>query len=297
MKMIPDKVLHITENITGWRAERDRHIQRIESILGDYLELREQQVRNPVLDFLFEYYAFRPGLLMRWSPGYYAILEEAAFEDITDLIKLQSSPVGFKIDPETFPAHRVDSLEWIIELLKATQDRPPSFGCFGMHEWAMVYRTENIRHHYIPLRLSPDEINAFVESRPIACTHYDAFRFFTKPARPLNIHQPAKSGRYDLEQPGCLHTNMDLYKWAYKFYPWTPSMLIADTFELAVETRILDMQASPYDLREYGLQPVKIETDEGRLDYKRRQQDIWKRGIPLREKLVKCYEGLLDMLK
>lgn len=295
--MISERFQNRIENETGWRVERDRHIRKIEAILGDYLELREQQVRNPVLDFLFEYYGFRPGLLLRWSPGFEVVLEKTAFEDISDLVKLQPVPGGFKMDPHVFPAHRADSLKWIIELLETTLALPPSFGCFGMHEWAMVYRTKKIRHPYIPLRLSADEIDVFVESRPIACTHYDAFRFFTKPARPLNIHQPAKPGRYDLEQSGCLHTNMDLYKWAYKFYPWTPSRLIADTFEMAVETRILDMQASPYDLREYGLNPVKIETDEGRIEYKKRQQDIWKRAIPLREQLLKCYKGLLSEVK
>ncbi len=293
MDLNPETIQNGTENIEDWHVERDYHIRRIKTILGDYLVWREQQVHNPILDFLFEYYAFRPGLLIRWSPGFGTVLEKAAFDDISDSVKLKIVPDGFKIDPHSFPVHRVDSLNWLIEMLKATLGRPPSFGCFGMHEWAMVYRTETIRHHYIPLRLSPDKINAFVESRPIACTHYDAFRFFTKPARPLNVHQPAKPGRYDLEQPGCLHTNMDLYKWAYKFYPWTPSRLIADAFELAVETRILDMQASPYDLREYGLKPVKIETDEGRIEYKKRQQDIGKRAIPLRERLLECYENLL----
>ena len=52
---------------------------------------------------------------------------------------------------------------------------------------------------------------------------------------------------------------MDLYKWAYKFYPWTPSDLIADAFELAVEIREIDMRASPYDLGVYGFEPITIE--------------------------------------
>ena len=297
MELNPKIASNKTKTMGHWRAERDFHIRRIKAILGDYLVLKEQQVRNPILDFLFEYYAFRPGLLMRWSPGFGIVLEKDAFDDIADLVDIQTVSTGFRIDPHSFPIHRIDSLNWIIKLLNVTRDRPPSFGCFGMHEWAMVYRANKIRHHYIPLRLSTETINAFVESRPIVCTHYDAFRFFTKPARPLNIHQPAKPGRYDLEQSGCLHTNMDLYKWAYKFYPWTPSRLITNTFELAVETRILDMQASPYDLREYGLKPVKIETDQGRIEYKNGQQDIWRRAIPRREELQKCYENLIKEVR
>ena len=147
------------------------------------------------------------------------------------------------------------------------------------------------------MRLSTEEINSIVESRPVTCTHYDAFRFFSKPARPLNIHQPAKSKRIEFEQPGCLHTNMDLYKWAYKFYPWTSSKLIADAFELAVKTRKLDMQASPYDLRPYGFEPVKIETSEGRNEYKKQQQQLWKQSISLREQLLDYYHGLLSEIK
>ena len=205
--MIPGIIQHKANDITGWRSERDRHKKRIESILGNYLELREQQVRNPILDFLFEYYAFRPGLLMRWSPGFDIVLAESAYDDISDLVELQPVQDGFKMDPDSFPDHRMESLKWILELFKITQERPPSFGCFGMHEWAMVYRTGNIRHHYIPLRLSQNEINAFVETRPIACTHYDAFRFFTKPARPLNIHQPGDQDVMTSNSPdACIRT-------------------------------------------------------------------------------------------
>jgi len=40
-------------------------------------------------------------------------------------------------------------------LMRATAARTPHFGCFGMHEWAMVYRLrpEQVRHAAWPLRL------------------------------------------------------------------------------------------------------------------------------------------------
>ena len=60
---------------------------------------------------------------------------------------------------------------------------------------------------------------------------------------------------------------MDLYKWAYKLLPATPSELVADCFELAVAVRELDMRASPYDLAELGYPPVRIETPAGRAEY------------------------------
>ena len=58
-----------------------------------------------------------------------------------------------------------------------------------------------------------------------------------------------------MEQPGCLHAGMDVYKWAFKLTPLVPSDLVADAFDLAREIRVLDMEASPYDLRELGYDP------------------------------------------
>jgi hypothetical protein len=49
---------------------------------------------------------------------------------------------------------------------------------------------------------------------------------------------------------------MDVYKWAFKLSPLVPSDLVADAFDLAREIRLLDMQASPYDLRELGYEAV-----------------------------------------
>lgn len=50
-----------------------------------------------------------------------------------------------------------------------------------------------------------------VEAAPLRCTHYDAFRFFTAPARPRNAVTPTREAAPDLEQGGCLHANMDLH--------------------------------------------------------------------------------------
>ena len=86
---------------------------------------------------------------------------------------------------------------------------------------------------------------------------------------------------------------MDLYKWAYKFYPWTPSDLLADCFLFALEIRELDMQGSPYDVTEFGLEPIPIETPEGRALYQEKQQDLSLRSQPLRKKLHAHYAYLL----
>jgi hypothetical protein len=125
------------------------------------------------------------------------------------------------------------------------------------------------------------------------CTHFDAFRFFTPEARPLNRIQPSFEAMPELEQPGCLHTNMDLYRWAFKLYPWVPGALIADAFLLAVRIREVDMRASPYDLRGLGYAPICIETPEGRREYRAYQQQFAEASAPLRARLLDRCEDLL----
>ena len=169
-------------------------------------------------------------------------------------------------DPKKITEKESDRLRWIKGLLEATQRHSPNFACHGIHEWAMVYRAEEIRHSSLaPLRLSQSEIDAIVESHPIACSHHDAFRFFAKQAKPLNRLKPSLESRHENEQPGCVHANMDLYKWAAKSMPWIGSELLLSTFRLATRLRDLDMRASPYDFSKWDISPIKIENAEGRL--------------------------------
>jgi hypothetical protein len=173
------------------------------------------------------------------------------------------------------------------ELLEATRDHLPNFGCHGMHEWAMVYRGTSVRHERtLRLRLPQADIDAVVESRPLCCSHFDAFRFFAPDARPCNTLQPNLESRLSLEQPACLHANMDLYKWAAKAMPWSGAGLLLDCFELAVDLRDLDMRASPYDVRAQGREPVPVETPEGRRQYETEQRALAARARPLRDRLI-----------
>jgi hypothetical protein len=96
------------------------------------------------------------------------------------------------------------------------------------------------------------------------------------------------------DQPGCLHVNMDLYRFAYKIAPFCPSDVVADAFDLAGAAREVDMRASPYDLSEYGFVPVKIETPEGRAEYAELQWELHRRGQPIRERLLGVYRKLLE---
>ena len=125
------------------------------------------------------------------------------------------------------------------------------------------------------------------------CTHHDAYRFFTPSAVGLNRLRPTREAQVAMEQPGCLHATMDLYKWAYKLSPAVPGELVADCFALAVEVRELDMRASPYDLRDRGYEPVPVETPEGKAAYVVAQRGFAERAAPLRQRLVDVCDALL----
>ena len=279
-----------------WQAQEKAHRDRLEPVLGPYLDRRSRGVKDPVMDFLFEYYAFRPSRLLRWSPGFGVALQGEAAEAFLEQPFFVRTPAGVALDPARFPERRKQGLRWIRDLLAATEARPPLLGCHGMHEWAMVYRADAVRHQQVPLRMTPEALAAFVESVPLVCTHFDAFRFFTPEARPLNRHQPSREAMPALEQPGCLHANMDLYRWAYKRYPWTPGDLLADAFDLACRIRSVDMRASPYDLRAVGLDPIAIETPEGRSAYRDHQQRFADEAAPLRARLRGVYDALIEHL-
>jgi hypothetical protein len=202
-----------------------------------------------------------------------------------------------RLDAAAFLADRGDTVRFVRGLLAATAGRPAQTGCFGLHEWAMVYRQDDARRrHALPLRLGRDGTDAVVEEHQIRCSHFDAFRFFTPDAVRRNRLQPTRATQVDLEQPGCLHANMDLFKWASKLGPLVPGDLLLDCFALALEIRTTDMQASPYDMSTYGLDAVAVETPEGKAEYVRRQREFAERANALRERLVAVCGGALGGL-
>lgn len=251
--------------------------------------------KHPVHDFLFHYYAFRPAWFRRWHPGPDIALAGDGAREFLRWPEYRETTDGVTVDCTSLPVHRRTFVAWLRTLLTSMQSRPPFFGCHGLHEWAMVYRQtpDEVRHNQCALRFPPEEIARITESLPVCCSHFDAFRFFTAPARPLNRLQPARADVPALEQRGCLHANMDLYKWAFKLAPFTPSELIADCFALAWDVRAVDMRASPYDVRALGYPPIPIETAAGRAEYEQLQRGFTARGEPLRARLVALCERLL----
>lgn len=247
-----------------------------------------------MLDFMFSYYSHRPSRLERWHPGPGVTLAGPAAREYLSHPGYTETPAGVTLDPAAFTTSRRRTAEFVLGLLSATARRPARLGCFGLHEWAMVYRApaEQVRHANWPLRLGPAGTDAVLESLPVRCTHFDAFRFFTSAARPRNALTPTRDRQVELEQPGCLHVGMDLFRWSYKLDPFVPSELMADCFELAVRIRELDMRASPYDLSALGYPPVPIETPDGRAWYAREQAAFARQAAPLRAELIRACRAI-----
>jgi len=273
-----------------WTARAAAHAERVDAFVAPHLARRADGVKHPVHDFLFTYYSQRPAQLRRWHPGYGVALGGAA-------ASAYSSAKGYVDRPAVHVSRaHLESQRALIgsihTLLTATASRPANTGCFGLHEWAMVYRQPETRHDW-PLRLGHAGTDTVVESHRIACSHFDAFRFFTPSAVERNALQPGRDDRAAYEQPGCLHAGMDLYKHAFRLTPLVPSDLVADCFELARDIRELDMRAAPYDLADLGFTPVCIETPEGKQEYAAAQRRFAERGAPLRQRLIDECERLL----
>jgi hypothetical protein len=275
-----------------WRRQKAEHEARAD----DLVALRKKRAAlgesDPVEDFLYTYYPFRFSALRRWTPGVgVALMDAEELCQDAHFVLGQDGRVRVISPPES----QRRRLFFARDLCRAVAQRPAFLGCFGLHEWAMVYAEASQRRHARwPLRLGAEGTDAVVRSLPLRCTHYDAFRFFTASAKPLNRGTPDLAGRLMNEQPGCVHVTMDLYKWTMKSLPWVPSDLAADTLALAYEARTIDMRASPYDFSVLGLKPICIETVEGRAEYEQAQRLLAQKAEPLRARLIATLDLVLN---
>jgi hypothetical protein len=275
-----------------WAERERRHLERVDHFVRPHQHRARRGEAHPVWDFLFSYYSLKPRQLRRWHPGYGVALGGPSSVRFLER-------AGYGADGSTVAVTRrhllarAETVEFVAGLLRATAGRTTRLNCFGLHEWAMVYRSPDVRHGEVPLRLGAAGTDAVVESMPLRCSHFDAYRFFTMPAAPRNAQLLTRESQVANEQPGCVHANMDLYKWAYKLGPLVESGLVADCLELAADARELDMRASPYDLTGYGFAPFAVETPAGRAEYVRGQQNVADRAAPLRTALAdRCGELL-----
>ncbi|GAA4526273.1 hypothetical protein GCM10023160_20600 [Brachybacterium paraconglomeratum] len=297
----PAHALSVVEAAAARRAHEDR----ADALTAAHRARRRRGEKHAVEDFLFTYYPFSPARLRRWHPGWDTAYDAAAdlgtdgesvIADVDEAghrswyLDDAGQVVHRRADVVRYIAERGDALGFMTRLLSASSltRRRPEFGCFGLHEWAMVHRVPEgeQRHEDLPLRLSPMGTDAVVERENLVCSHIDAFRFFTPSAAPRNALEPTRATQVQNDNPACLHVGMDLYKWAMKLTPLVPSSLVLDCFEHARETRVLDMEASPYDVRPLGYGVVAIETPAGKAEYVRRQRALAVRAEELRGRLL-----------
>lgn len=281
-----------------WTARAGEYVSRVESFVAPHARRAHVGEAHPVWDFLFSYYSLRPRQLRCWHSGYGVALTGG------EAVRRYRNRRGYTVDvsgvtvSDDYLRSRVETISYVADLLHATARRPAQLNCFGLHEWAMVYRSGEIRHDGVPLRLGAAGTDTVVEAEvagPLRCSHFDAFRFFTPQAAPRNVGWPSRATQQDWEQPGCLHANMDLYKWSYKLSPLIESELLLDCLELAAAAREIDMRASPYDLSGYGYAPIAVEDAAGRAEYVRCQKAIATRAEPLRAALLARCDLLLKV--
>jgi hypothetical protein len=282
----------VVRGAAQWRADEAAHEARADSLTRGHRERSSRQESHPVEDFLFTYYSYKPSVLRRWHPGEGVELADAA----------ATARAGWRwyvpgaaaddvtVDGAGYRAERSLLVEGIGRILRATAGRAAGFGCFGLHEWAMLYRQREHRHP-VPLRLGQEATDEVVETHELRCTHFDAFRFFTEDAVPLNRDVPTRERQPELEQPGCLHAGMDLYKWSVKLGPLVPGDLLLDAFELARDIRVIDMRASPYDLSGWGYEAITVETPDGKAAYVRAQRGFAERAQHIRARLLGVIAG------
>ncbi|MDD7984529.1 hypothetical protein PQO01_06150 [Lentisphaera marina] len=279
-------------NESEWQSKAQLHQNKVDQLTSEWREHKALGKKHPTLDFLFSYYNLKINRLRLWSPGPDVSLSgkhngELLFGYYT------SKENSFHLDPERYPRQRLNNFKWIAHLLRETKSKTPVFNCYGVHEWCMIYKSDSKRHEQLPLRVSSQTLNNFVEKTSCQCTHFDAYRFFTEEASPLIQHPLSRENQEVYEQSGCLHANMDLYKWAYKLYPFMSGDLLLRCFELAIQCRYLDMQASPYDLGEFNMEPIPVDTTSGREKYVSEQHRLKKIADPIRDELADAYDKFI----
>jgi len=296
--------------VREWTKRANSHRMRIRDLLGGMYYDRKVHDRHPIYNFIFNYYRFRPkATIERFSAGI-----DVGVEFVEDLYlappsKYLSVRNGLiEIDPvKLFNEKSIQRIRNVHTLLDIVQRRVPSFSCFGVHEYAMLH--SGARHSYfqsgvLKLRMSQQEIDAVVERAPIRCTHFDAIRHFPDSSSKMCVIKTSPQSRTRNEQAGCIHTNLDLFKFSLRLWPFASSELVADALELAIRARELDMRASPYDLSsvsdfqelkcDFNLTPILIETESGRAEFRDATMALYRDSLPIRQDLIDVASCVLE---
>lgn len=275
-----------------WLLLRAAHATSAAARVDPHLARRACGERHPIDDFLWDYYPFSTGKFRLWNPGATTLLLGYTRAD-GDL------PTGFVItnrgarcDLSSLTDAALTRLQhevgWVRRLLSGTRERTAGFGCFGLHEWAMLLgqTQDGYRHQSWPLRVTQEQIAATVDEVGLRCTHFDAWRFFTPESLLRNPWSHSRESQPEWDQGGCLHANMDLYKWSMRLQPLVASDFVMRAFDLALRIRQLDMAASPYDFRHLDVAAIAVETPDGRVAFARQQREFAREADELRAELL-----------
>jgi len=279
-----------------WQLAQAQHHLVVTDWVNPRLNRRALGQKHPVDDFMFEYYPISAKKLRTWHPGFQYRLDAFGVSDDDFAENIYSVAAEISVSHEWLSSQQ-DAVIAQLDFLVATSNRPARTGCFGLHEWAMVLGQNELRHNDWALRIEQQQIAETIDEVGLRCTHFDAFRFFTDEAKPLNPLQLTRSDQSIVEQPGCLHANMDLYKIAMRWVPIFGSLFARKCFRLARDIRTVDMQSAPYDLIELGVQPIKIETAQGRAEFTQRQKMFSERAQKLRGKMIQHLESAISVTR
>lgn len=303
---------------SDWREAALNHKEKFTSMLypkGVNLKERQHMVNDhPIYNFLHRYYRYNKEELLKYSPGMHIQLEVCNDAD-SDLLSSKFLTIDRSRGTCHFSAAMFREqltldgklgstyIRQNYNVLVASSKKTAFFGCYGFHEWAMLYsgaknQSQPLKKHQekLPLRISQDTLDHVVEAGQLRCTHFDAWRFFHPQAQPLNIINPlTRSNQAQFEQPGCIHANMDLFKYAYQLYPLVSSQLLLQSLEVALAARIIDMRASPYDVSAFEecQEPLCVETADGRRRYAEEQEKLADMAAPVRQSLLQVYAEAL----
>ena len=281
-----------------WRLREQRHHDQVDLLTADHLERRRRGEPHPVVDFVFTYYRTSVATIRRWHPGPGVLLENAHLGERREWRHYRRATAagrdGLVVDAHSVWQRRGSRIARARDVVAATATRRGATGCFGLHEWAMLYRArhDDVRHSQTPLRLPRERIDEVVRGSRLQCTHFDAFRFFTDAAAPLNRTLLTRDDQLLLEQPACLHAGMDIYAHTAALEAGAPGELLLDCLRATFDAREVDMRSSPYDLSAWGLQPIRVETSTGRSEFVAFQKEWMERTQSLRSRLLAAIDLL-----
>ena len=211
------KLVHLLA-ADAWLHREAAHQQRVRRYADPYLARRSAGRKHPVEDFLFTYYTQKPGQLLRWHPGAGVVLsgpdaaERTGWKYYRTLDDGELAAAGL---PAGTAAVTFDRGSFLADRREAVAVRrrsscaaplpgPPSSAASGCTNgpWSTARTNSSCATNTCSCGSAPAGTDQVVEDNRIRCSHFDAFRFYTPDAIPLNSSTPSRENQRTMEQPG-----------------------------------------------------------------------------------------------